>query len=82
VVEVRDPAARVGLRVASPSPQVRAFQVYAPPEKAFVVIEPQFNLADPYGAEWAGRDTGMATVQPGGSIAYEARVTAFALGNR
>lgn len=80
-VEVRDPAAQVGLRVASPCPQVRAFQVYAPPDKPFVVVEPQFNLADPYGAEWAGRDTGMAIVPPGGSTAYEARVTAFALEN-
>jgi len=81
VAEVRDPAAGLGLRIASPSPHVKAFQVYAPPDKAFVVVEPQFNLADPYGAEWGARDTGMATVPPGGSVSYEARVTAFTLGN-
>jgi len=45
-----------------------------------VAIEPQFNLADPYGAEWRGRDTGMAAIPPGGSVTYEARVTAFTPG--
>jgi len=80
VAELRDPAAGLGLRIASPSPQVRAFQVYAPPDKPFVVVEPQFNLADPYGAAWRGRDTGMASIPPAGSVTYEARVAAFALG--
>jgi galactose mutarotase-like enzyme len=82
VAEIRDPASSLGLRIASRSPQVSAMQVYAPPDKSFVVIEPQFNLADPYGAEWTGRDTGMASVSPGEAVTYEARVTAFALGNR
>jgi aldose 1-epimerase len=82
VTELRDPAADLGLRIASASPQVRAMQVYAPPDRAFVAIEPQLNLADPYGAEWGGRDTGMASVPPGGPISYDVRVTAFALGNR
>lgn len=77
-----DPAADIGLLVASKTPRVRAFQVYAPPEKAFVVIEPQFNLADPYGPEWRGRDTGMAAVPPGGSVTYDAEARAFTLGNR
>jgi aldose 1-epimerase len=82
MVELRDPASDLGLTIASTSPRVSAFQVYAPPDKAFVVVEPQFNLADPYGAEWRGRDTGMASVPAGGSVTYDARVTAFALGNR
>lgn len=82
VVELLDPAAGVGLRLASESPQVKAVQVYAPPDKAFVVIEPQFNLADPFGAVWpAGVDTGMARLQPGASVAYDCRVSAFAVGN-
>jgi aldose 1-epimerase len=79
VAEIRDPAANLGLLIVSAAAQVRAMQVYAPPDKGFVVIEPQFNLADPYGAEWNGRDTGMATVPPGGSVTYDARVTPFAL---
>ena len=81
VARMIDPAAGVGLEVASPSPKVRAFQVYAPPDQAFVVIEPQFNLADPFGAEWRGRDTGMASIPPHGATTYEASVTAFALGD-
>ena len=82
VAEIHDPAADLGLRIATSSPRVSALQVFAPPDKAFVVVEPQFNLADPYGAEWGGRDTGMASIPPGGSAAYEVRVTAFTLGNR
>lgn len=83
VVEVLDPAAGVGLRLASDSPHVKAVQVYAPPEKPFVVVEPQFNLADPFGAVWSpGVDTGMARLQPGASLTYDCRVTAFAVGNR
>ena len=77
MAEIRDPASGFGLRLASASPQVRAMQVYAPPDKAFIVVEPQFNLADPYGPEWRGRDTGMALIPPGGSVAYDARLTAF-----
>jgi aldose 1-epimerase len=80
VAEILDPAAGLGLRIASPSPAVHAFQVYAPPDQAFVVVEPQFNLADPFGAEWpSDLDTGMARLAPGQSVTYEAEVTAFAL---
>jgi galactose mutarotase-like enzyme len=79
--EVVDPAAGVGLRIATPSPEVKAVQVYAPPDKPFVVVEPQYNLADPYGDVWrAGTDTGMARLQPAQSLTYEVSVTAFALG--
>lgn len=81
LAEIRDPAAGVGLTIVSPSPQVRAFQIYTPPDQGFIVVEPQFNLADPFGAEWRGRDTGMVTVLPGACVVYEARVTAFSLGN-
>jgi galactose mutarotase-like enzyme len=77
VVQVRDPAAGVGLTIASPSPRVRAFQIYAPPDQPFVVVEPQFNLADPFGVEWGGRDTGIAMVPPGGAASYEAQLSAF-----
>jgi len=79
-LEIADPAAGLGLRIASPSPAVKAFQVYAPPDQPFVVAEPQFNLADPFGREWPeGLDTGMARLEPGGSVSYEVRVSAFAL---
>ena len=79
--EILDPAAGLGLRIATASPEVKACQVYAPPDQPFVVVEPQYNLADPFGAEWpAGADTGMAQLPPGGRLTYEVTVTAFTLG--
>jgi len=49
-------------------------QTYAPLDQAFVVVEPQFNLANPYGAEWQGRDTGMVVLRPGETTTYDARI--------
>ncbi|HET9213061.1 MAG TPA: aldose 1-epimerase [Thermoanaerobaculia bacterium] len=73
--EVIDPAASHGLRVVAAAPPVRAVQVYAPPDKDFIVVEPQFNRADPFGAEWGpDADTGMALLQPGESVIYSARL--------
>ncbi|MDB5424150.1 MAG: putative galactose mutarotase [Phenylobacterium sp.] len=79
LAELRDPAAGLGLRLSSPSKAIRALQVYAPPAEPFVVIEPQFNLANPYGAEWGERDTGMQVLRPGESVTYDVRVEPFAL---
>ncbi|MEO8115511.1 MAG: aldose 1-epimerase [Phenylobacterium sp.] len=82
-VAIEDPASDLGLLVTSASALTKAIQVYAPPDKAFVVVEPQFNLADPFGAEWpAGTDTGMASVPPGGTVRYDAQIQAYGLGNR
>ena len=78
VAEVIDPSASYGLRVVAASPPVRAIQVYAPPEKGFIVVEPQFNWADPFGPEWGPEaDTGMALLAPGESMAYSARLELF-----
>ncbi|MEO6192902.1 MAG: aldose 1-epimerase, partial [Thermoanaerobaculia bacterium] len=79
VAEVIDPAASYGLRVVASSPPVRAIQVYAPPEKAFIVVEPQLNRADPFGPEWGeDAETGMARLEPGESVVYSARLELFA----
>jgi aldose 1-epimerase len=77
VAEVIDPAASCGLRVVAASPPVRAIQVYAPPDKDFIVVEPQFNRADPFGEEWAGAETGMALLKPGESVVYSAWLELF-----
>jgi aldose 1-epimerase len=78
VAEILDTTERMGVRVASPAPPVRAIQVYAPPDKPFVALEPQFNLADPYGSVWTHDiDTGMQRVPPGGAVAYDVRVSPF-----
>jgi aldose 1-epimerase len=78
VAEIADPAASYGLRIVAASPPVRAIQVYSPPEKEFIVVEPQFNWADPLGAQW-GPDvnTGMALLAPGESVVYSARLELF-----
>lgn len=78
-VDITDPAARLIIRVSTASPNVRAVQVYAPPEQAFVVVEPQFNLANPFGAEWDGRDTGMVLLKPGETTTYEVSVQLLSL---
>ena len=77
--EILDPAARFGLRIRAVSPQIKAFQVYAPPEKNFVAVEPQFNLADPYNKKiWkATDDTGMVLLKPGESVTYEVALELF-----
>jgi aldose 1-epimerase len=78
-VEVVDPAAGLGVRITAASPPVKAVQVYAPPDQAFVVVEPQFNLADPFGAAWpADVDTGMVRLAPGDSVAYDVALAVFA----
>lgn len=77
-IELADPGGDFGLRVATSAPPVRAVQIYAPPGESFVAIEPQFNLADPFGAQWTpGVDTGMAWLAPGESVTYDVSVTPF-----
>ena len=73
-VAFEDPAAAYCLEITSASASVKAVQVYAPPDRPVLVIEPQFNLANPFGAEWAGRDTGMVRLEPGGAADYDVRL--------
>jgi aldose 1-epimerase len=78
VIELTDPAAHYGVRIVAISPQIKAIQVYAPPDKDFVAIEPQFNLADPYNKKiWGKRDTGMVSLQPGQSVTWHIRLELF-----
>lgn len=71
VIEITDPAARYGMRIRALSPQIKSIQVYAPPAKNFVVVEPQFNLADPFNRKvWGDRDTGVVTLDPGQSVSW------------
>jgi aldose 1-epimerase len=78
VVEVTDPAAKYGLRIEALSPEIKSIQVYAPPEKNFVAVEPQFNLGDPYNKKvWGKTDTGIVTLQPGQSVSWHIRLELF-----
>lgn len=77
-VSLLDPAGGLGLRLATRSPPVRAVQVFAPPDRPVVVIEPQFNLGDPFSPVWEGaQDTGMIPLQPGAEVRYEVFLTVF-----
>jgi aldose 1-epimerase len=77
-IEVMDPASHYGLRILAISPQIKAIQIYAPPDKDFVAVEPQFNLADPYNKKiWGKRDTGMVSVQPGQSVTWHIKMELF-----
>lgn len=77
-IEITDPAAHYGLRIRALSPHIKAAQVYAPPDKNFVAVEPQFNLADPFNHKiWGDRDTGMVMVQPGRSVSWHVRMELF-----
>lgn len=75
VIQIEDPASRLTIDVRSPSPAVKAIQTYAPPSEAFVVVEPQFNLANPFGEEWGDQDTGMVILEPGEKTTYETSVS-------
>jgi aldose 1-epimerase len=77
VTEVIDPASDYGLRVIAVSKEISAIQTYSPVDKSFVAIEPQFNLADPYGKEWGKTPTGMVNVKPGDSVTYHVRLEMF-----
>jgi galactose mutarotase-like enzyme len=77
VAQIIDPKAKYGLRLVTLSPQITSIQVYAPPQKNFVAIEPQFNLPDPYNKNWEGADTGMVLLQPGQSVAWRVRLELF-----
>jgi len=78
VAEVTDPAAKYGMRITALSPQIKAVQVYAPPDKQFIAVEPQFNLADPFNAKiWGQRNTGMISLRPGQSLAWRVRLELF-----
>jgi aldose 1-epimerase len=73
-VEMVDPASGYRMRLAASSPHVQAVQMYAPHDRPFVVLEPQFNLADPFGEVWpATVDTGMTHLQSGADAAWSVR---------
>ena len=77
VSDIVDPAAKYGLRLITLTPKIKSIQVYAPPEKNFVAIEPQFNLPDPHNKNWGSTDTGMVLLQPGQSVSWHVRLELF-----
>jgi aldose 1-epimerase len=82
VIRITDPAAKYGLMLTAISPQIHAIQVYSPPDVKFLVVEPQFNLADPFNKKlWGNRNTGMDWLEPGQSVSWHVRLQLFIPGN-
>ena len=80
-IEVTDPAANYGVRITPLSPHIKAIQIYVPPDKNFVAVEPQYNLADPYNKKiWGDTDTGMVSLKPGESTTWHVRLELFTPG--
>lgn len=77
IVQLIDPAAKYGLRMRILSQHIKAIQVYAPADKDFVAIGPQFNLPDPYARVWRGQDTGMVALRSGKSVVWYVRLELF-----
>jgi galactose mutarotase-like enzyme len=75
---VIDPQSKYGIRIVAESPEIKSIQVYSPPDKDFVALEPQFNLPDPYGSEWKNINTGMVLLKPGESTTWRVRLELFA----
>jgi aldose 1-epimerase len=80
VSEIIDPAAKYGLRLTTFAPSIKSIQVYAPLNKNFVAIEPQFNLPDPYSKDWGNIATGMVLLGPGQSVDWRVRLGLFTPG--
>jgi aldose 1-epimerase len=77
-IEIIDPKAHYGLRILAISPQMKAIQVYAPPDKSYVAVEPQFNLADPFNkAVWGSQDTGVVWLKPRQSVTWHIKLELF-----
>jgi galactose mutarotase-like enzyme len=74
VAEITDPAGDFRIRLHARAPPVRAVQVYAPPDRPLICVEPQFNWADPFGDVWgADVETGMVKLKPGDCATYWTR---------
>lgn len=79
-VRVTDPASNYGIKITAISQQIKTIQMYAPPAKNFVAIEPQYNLSDPYDKKvWADQDTGVVFLKPGQSTTWHIQLALFEL---
>lgn len=79
-IELRDAAAKFGLRVSVLSPTIKAVHVFSPAKSGFVTISPQMNYDDPFSRSWAaGEDTGMVVLQPGQAVEWQVRLELFAV---
>jgi aldose 1-epimerase len=74
-----DPITRYGLAIRTLSSTIKTMQIYAPTDKNFVAIEPQFNLSDPYHKKWGETFTGMVMLKPKQSTCWRIQLRLFML---
>lgn len=81
ITEMRDPTDNYGLRLTTITGTIRALHVESPAGAKWIMLEPRYNYDDPFGHEWAGKDTenGMVILQPGQTTQWEVRLEVFAL---
>jgi galactose mutarotase-like enzyme len=73
-IELHDPQSRYRMRLTAQSRHVTAVQVYAPPDRPFIAIEPQFNWTDPFSDIWpADANTGMVVLPPDADVTWAVR---------
>lgn len=80
VAEIRDPSAGYGLRLTPLTGSIKFMRVVAPAGAQWISIEPDTNVDDPFGHEWANPDdTGLVSLQPGDSLQWHVRLEIFSL---
>ena len=80
IAEIRDPAAGYGLRLTPLTASIKFMRVEAPAGERWISIEPDTNVDDPFGHEWANPDdTGIVSLQPGESLQWHVRLEIFSL---
>ena len=80
IVELRDTAASVGLRLTAMTPLIRAIGVDAPAGEPTVTLRAQMNYDDPLSRVWGhDEDTGMVVLAPGQSVQWKVRLEIVSL---
>ncbi|MGA7156802.1 MAG: aldose 1-epimerase [Acidobacteriaceae bacterium] len=81
VAELTDPAYNLKMSLIPLTPDITSMKVISPAEKAWVTIEPNTNLDDPFGPEWDNpENAGMITLAPGAVIRWKVRLEISQLG--
>jgi len=73
-IELMDPASSYGLRMICRSMEIKSIHVYAPADKNYVVLQPQFAYLDPFNKVWKNTNNGLVTLQPGQTIHWSIRL--------
>lgn len=80
IVELRDAAAGVGLRLTAMTPLIRTMAIEAPAGRPAVTIRAQMNYDDPFSRVWPkDEDTGVVVLAPGQSVQWKARLEIVSL---